>query len=193
MVFSICSHSPLGRLPKRAWEKMLYQPNFCCQCGEKIERREWKIWTSRRFCELCELDHKVADIFPKALIGIGVVIGVLGFGSYLQSKQPQQIPNFGKASRVQQEKSVVSPMANIQATDISSVQSQSSSPKEDSTARTLKSDTDLKTDEVPARPAVREQVFYCGALTKKGTPCSRRVKGRQRCWQHEGQPAAAPQ
>jgi hypothetical protein len=172
---------------------MLYQPSFCCQCGEKIERREWKIWTSRRFCELCELDHKIADVFPKALIGVGILIGIFGFGSYLQSKHPQQIASPGRAVTTQQDGPGVSPQVKKQATDISSVQSQSSSPKEDTTARTLKSDTNQRTDEVSTRPAVREQVFYCGALTKKGTPCSRRVKGRERCWQHAGQPADARQ
>lgn len=25
---------------------------------------------------------------------------------------------------------------------------------------------------------------YCGALTKKGTPCRRKVNGGGRCWQH---------
>ncbi len=172
---------------------MLYQPNFCCQCGEKIERAEWKPWTSRRFCELCELDHKLTDIIPKALIGVGVIIGIFGFGSYLQSTQRPQALNTGRALKAQPNKTDISPNSNIQATDISAVQSQPSSPKEDLTASTLKSDPAPKTEENPARSTVREQVFYCGALTKKGTPCSRRVKGKERCWQHAGQPAAAPQ
>lgn len=170
---------------------MLYQPNFCCSCGEKIERVEWKPWTSRRFCQLCELDHKLTDIVPKALIGVGVLIGVFGFGSYLQSRQPQQVPDSGKALKAEPRKAEITANSNIQATDISAVQSQSSSPQEHSTARTLKSDTALKTEGNSARPVAREQIYYCGALTKKGTPCSRRVKGRERCWQHVGQPAAA--
>jgi hypothetical protein len=35
-----------------------------------------------------------------------------------------------------------------------------------------------------------EPVYYCGAMTKKGTACTRRVKSPGRCWQHLGQPAA---
>lgn len=32
-----------------------------------------------------------------------------------------------------------------------------------------------------------KQVYYCGALTKKGTPCKHRVKHQgDRCWQHKG-------
>ena|SRR6185436_12209444 len=42
-------------------------------------------------------------------------------------------------------------------------------------------------------PAVTEEVYICGARTKKGTPCSRRVHGPVRCWQHKGMPAMKPQ
>ena len=38
-----------------------------------------------------------------------------------------------------------------------------------------------------------EVVYLCGAQTKKGTPCSRRVHGPVRCWQHKGAPAMVAQ
>ena len=41
-------------------------------------------------------------------------------------------------------------------------------------------------------PSTAEQVYICGARTKKGTPCSRRVHGPVRCWQHKGMPAMLP-
>ena len=41
--------------------------------------------------------------------------------------------------------------------------------------------------------APQEEVYLCGARTKKGTPCSRRVHGPVRCWQHKGSPAMLPQ
>ncbi len=38
-----------------------------------------------------------------------------------------------------------------------------------------------------ATAAVSEDnVYICGARTRKGTPCSRRVHGPVRCWQHKG-------
>jgi hypothetical protein len=37
-----------------------------------------------------------------------------------------------------------------------------------------------------------EDVYICGARTKKGTPCSRRVHGAIRCWQHKGLSAMLP-
>lgn len=39
---------------------------------------------------------------------------------------------------------------------------------------------------------VVEQSYICGARTKKGTPCSRRVRGPVRCWQHKGAVAMLP-
>jgi hypothetical protein len=41
-------------------------------------------------------------------------------------------------------------------------------------------------------PPVEEVIYICGARTKKGTPCSRRVHQPGRCWQHKGMPAMLP-
>ena len=38
-----------------------------------------------------------------------------------------------------------------------------------------------------------EAVYICGARTKKGTPCSRRVQHPTRCWQHKGMKAMLPE
>jgi len=40
--------------------------------------------------------------------------------------------------------------------------------------------------------ATIEETYICGARTKKGTPCSRRVHGPVRCWQHKGAKAMLP-
>ena len=46
----------------------------------------------------------------------------------------------------------------------------------------------------PTQPVttIEEKTYICGARTKKGTPCSRRVRGPVRCWQHKGAPAMLP-
>ena len=41
-------------------------------------------------------------------------------------------------------------------------------------------------------PVTIEQMYLFGARTKKGTPCSRRVHGPVRCWQHKGAKAMLP-
>jgi hypothetical protein len=38
-----------------------------------------------------------------------------------------------------------------------------------------------------------EVVYICGARTKKGKPCSRRVHQPARCWQHKGAKAMLPE
>jgi hypothetical protein len=44
----------------------------------------------------------------------------------------------------------------------------------------------------PVTQPTTEQVYICGARTKKGKPCSRRVHGPVRCCQHKGLPAMLP-
>ena len=44
----------------------------------------------------------------------------------------------------------------------------------------------------PAVNMIEADVYICGARTKKGTPCSRRVHGPVRCWQHKGMPSIIP-
>ena len=46
---------------------------------------------------------------------------------------------------------------------------------------------------VTSQPSTIEEIYICGARTKKGTPCSRRVHGPVRCWQHKGEKAMLPQ
>ena len=46
---------------------------------------------------------------------------------------------------------------------------------------------------VTTQPPTIEEVYICGARTKKGKPCSRRVHGPVRCWQHKGEKATLPQ
>jgi len=49
------------------------------------------------------------------------------------------------------------------------------------------------TNSTSAANTIEADVYICGARTKKGTPCSRRVHGPVRCWQHKGMPAMLPQ
>jgi hypothetical protein len=48
------------------------------------------------------------------------------------------------------------------------------------------------TDKPSTPVSTEEEVYLCGAETKKGTPCSRRVHGPVRCWQHKGARAMLP-
>jgi hypothetical protein len=46
--------------------------------------------------------------------------------------------------------------------------------------------SDANSNVGPTASLVEEDAYTCGARTKKGTPCSRRVHGPVRCWQHKG-------
>jgi hypothetical protein len=179
---------------------MLYKPKFCCECGVKVERIEWKLWTSRRFCCDCEIDKKAHEWLPKILAGVMVLFGLYGVGSRLlqPSEKPlniksgQEAANFSKNRQVSpagnvQSKSPAAAEANLNR--ISNVNQSLKTDSEPIRAESLRLDSKVS---APAKSAAAEPVYFCGAQTKKGTPCSRRVKGGGRCWQHAGQAAMLP-
>lgn len=168
---------------------MLYRPNFCCGCGERIERIDWKLWTSRRFCDLCATQHQVGEFLPRAVVGIGILIGILGFGSYLQSRPAPALPVAKKALFEQPARASAPAQPNKQATNGVASQSQTGLPVPAAPSTTQDAVKNMQRAAEPAR-ATTEAVYYCRAATKKGTPCSRRVKSpNTRCWQHSGMPA----
>jgi hypothetical protein len=147
----------------------MYTPNFCSECGAKRLRLRWHFWTSRRFCKHCARRLRKARLAPAwlamlALLGAGYVIG--------RVRRPSSPPLI--------------------------IERRSDSPlsdNEQSRASTLPRSTPSEGSQPESQgpPAVEEAVYICGARTKKGTPCSRRVRGPVRCWQHKGMPAMLPQ
>lgn len=179
-------------------EEMLFRPSFCANCGEKIDRAEWGIFTSRRFCQVCESEFKGQDLLPRFIVGLGILIGVLGIGGYLKSgavapetqlvRQPRKLVD-QPANTVQpaivEKPASVSGNANISIPPVPENLSKFSVPRTD--IRTQGSERPTKYQAEPV-----EAVYYCGASTAKGTPCKHRVKGNVRCFQHEGMPAMLP-
>lgn len=166
---------------------MSYKPKFCCQCGEKIERVGWNPLTSRRFCELCETEFSIYDKIP-LIVAVGILLfGLVGWVNYLRMpvKSPEiassqlirssQITNKPEANRV-------NPAVRTRTDNAAGNTANESVPTKNLTTRK---------PEIVSNSA-SEVSYFCGASTKKGMPCSRRVKGGGRCWQHEGQPAILP-
>ncbi len=184
---------------------MLYRPKFCCQCGDAIERENWKLWESRRFCELCKTEFMASDWIPRISVGIGFIFGIFFIGSFFQGtgKNTNESPvnnlsgsqiNQGKLVQKPENQNVLNPdnlpeNKNLVATP--SIQTQTNRQiavlttdlEQRSQAEKLKGQQNKK----------QELVYFCGAETKKGTPCTRRVKGGGRCWQHEGKDAMLPE
>lgn len=173
---------------------MFYTPKFCCHCGEKIERPQKSFTDSGRFCDVCKHDFVWQRFAPKGFIALMALVGIFGVGSYWRSgEKPLNVSarqftdnpaNSGKtaANRPPQ----VSPNSNVQ-------QSATANNVQVNGAQTpgLTSKKPVERLSVAPVPA-EETVYFCGAPTKKGTPCSRRVRGGGRCWQHTGQAALLP-
>jgi hypothetical protein len=146
----------------------MYRPNFCSECGAKIIRLHWRAWSSRKFCDDCAkhlLKHRltVPLLAASALLGIGVITGRAG-----RPAPPPLIIERSANSPLYKTSSA----ATNESHDIPTAESTNSHPPQGSQATTAK-----------------EVVYICGARTRKGTPCARRVHGPVRCFQHKGSPA----
>jgi hypothetical protein len=147
----------------------IYRPNFCAQCGERIIRLRWSLWTSRSFCDACFPEfRKQRWLSPLLRIGAFLCLGLVT-GRALRSKPAPLII----------ERNATVPSSSQQAADKSSDSIKTADAHGGSATETK-------------RVAGEEEVYLCGARTKKGTPCSRRVHGPVRCWQHKGMPAMLP-
>jgi hypothetical protein len=162
---------------------MFYKPKFCSDCGEKVERSDWKPWTSRRFCELCETDHKMGEWLPRMVFAVGILGAVFGLGTWLQ--RPEKPLNI---------------IRTVQAADLTGKTENAAPQAVRNTADPAESfktsDLNITNKEVsapqPQNPA-SDNVYYCGAATKQGMPCKRLVKGGGRCWQHIGKLPIKPE
>ena len=165
---------------------MLFRPSFCANCGEKVARADWGILTSRRFCQVCESEFKGHDLLPRFVVVLGILLGVFGVGSYLNSgtasdarvlRQPAKLIEQSAGPTIASSNPAMKgrePIAVAPAANISEPPAGYQTPPRAAPA-----------------PTSEEPTYFCGAETKKGTPCSRRVKGKTRCYQHAGMPSMA--
>lgn len=172
---------------------MLYRPKYCANCGETIERDHWTLLTSRRFCQVCESEYKGLDLVPRVVVGIGVIAGVLGLGSYLRSSSPPDNALLRPPRKLVEQ---AIPLAEAPVPAASNNRAAVNPGSNTITGPTEKRAAEQQPANArPVPPEIRTQVteaqYYCGAETKKGTPCMRKVKGNKRCYQHQGMPAMA--
>ena len=162
---------------------MLYKPNFCCNCGEKIERLDWNLLTSRRFCVACASENKAHDLVPRVAVAAGALALMFGFGSLWTSSGRAEPKAAETSVGIRSALPATDPVRPTEPTRTDPLPvSNAQSPEQARTASASPSAADQNTDK-----------YFCGALTKKGTPCSRKVKAKgQRCYQHEGRPEAPP-
>jgi hypothetical protein len=172
---------------------MFYKPTYCCHCGEKIESPEKLLWTSGRFCDVCSKEFSFQEWLPKIFILICVLFGFIGIGGFLKSGETTDV------AALKQNKSFSLETGAKNETDRNQAQNsnrQSVQKSESNTESNLTANTNKNPVEKPIKESEKteiEKIYFCGAATKKGTPCSRKVKGGGRCWQHKGQEALLAQ
>ncbi len=159
----------------------MYRPNFCSECGAKIIRLHWRPWSSRKFCDVCAVRlRKERFILPlaaaSALMGVGMVAGRAG-----RPAPPPLIIERHTDSPFFEERSDASEQPDV-SSDKSGSEKAGAAGLGSSSARANSFDTE----------STGEVVYICGARTKKGKPCSRRMRAPVRCWQHKGMPAMLP-
>lgn len=147
----------------------MYKPNFCADCGERVVRARWRVWTSRRFCAPCARGlgrrrFAVTAAFVFSLLGAGFLLG--------RASRPASAPP---------------PPVERGALPLAPAPLPAGAAPKTPAPRYGPDGSDA---ERPTDPD--ETVAICGARTKKGTPCQRRVRGLGRCWQHRGKPAILP-
>ena len=149
----------------------MYQPNFCAECGTRIERAHWRWWTSRRFCPGCEKSDRRGRVI-RLLVACLTLLGLgFGLGRALRPAPPPLVIERG---------AYISPAPATNAAQTSAA----------NRPPTPAAGPDGTPTERPTDP--NEVVSICGARTRKGTPCQRRVRGTGRCWQHLGNKAMLP-
>ena len=157
----------------------MYRPKFCAECGERVERARWRVWTSGRFCPACE-KHYGRRRFV-AMLAACISVAALSFvlGRAGRPAPPPLTIVRGGLPAIDRTTAQVGGNSggNAEASDVAKPTALSHDPSGTVT-------------EQPTDPL--EIVSTCGARTKKGTPCSRRVRGTGRCWQHVGRPAMIP-
>lgn len=144
-----------------------YRPNFCCECGHKIVRLRWFVWTSRKFCDKCFRRFAKSHWLRPTLSLCALLLFVVLLGRGCRRAPPPLI--IERPAPAAQ---------NSATTNSSSIPGGSTAARQSTTS--------------VAPTITTDDVYICGARTKKGTPCSRRVHGPVRCWQHKGIPAMLP-
>lgn len=164
---------------------MFYKPNFCAECGARIEAEARRFWSNGKFCRACAKRFRRASFVKAASL-----VAALAGGGFLA----------GRALRPSAPPVVIATMTPARESSIASVSSNgnANSAAQDSAKQSDSSNAKsggLKYGKsfVETPPDPNEIISSCGARTKKGTPCQRRVRGvGRRCFQHTGKPAMLP-
>ncbi|MDT4953411.1 MAG: hypothetical protein QOJ02_1549 [Acidobacteriota bacterium] len=165
----------------------MYKPNFCSECGSRIERSRWHLWTSRRFCSDCAPRFRKAQLLWPVVACVTLFTIGLVAGRAARPAPPPLIVERGELP------ALTTPATKDKGQAFGAEAETNTTAEASATAASKPEQAygpDGSATERPTDPA--EVVSICGARTQKGTPCQRRVRGTGRCWQHKGMPAMLP-
>jgi hypothetical protein len=134
---------------------------FCSVCGEQIKLRRGTFWPTRSFCARCSPRFRQARLLLVTLLTLSAAGGFL-LGRHVTRRETFYF--------------IGTP-----------VDTQTTSGPRSEDARD--SNSTAAEGRQPAAPA-DEPLAVCGARTKSGRPCQRKVRGGGYCWQHRGKKAA---
>jgi type IV secretory pathway VirB10-like protein len=181
---------------------MFYKAKYCAECASELQDYDESFLSRSRFCEICKSNFKSIEFFARfGGVGIAALATIFGVGSILK-KPPEKPLNVAKteiasvasAPKPTQKVENVKPEIAIQPKKVEANQQVALSSKQPETQpakQSFNKQMQQNMQEV-SQSLAAEAVYICGAKTKKGTPCSRKVKGNARCWQHLGQEAVMP-
>ena len=193
-ICTILSHSFFDSRPAFISDRT-YVPCSITHISAAIaERRsfaaKWTVLTSRHFCEFSAIEQKQHDLIPRAAAIAILLFGAAGFTAYIGGGKVNS-PDPTAAAKIRPLKSE-STQRDVNSQPARSARSDAAASTAANLDQPSSSSGNANTKQRAAqRNSSTEAVYYCGAMTKKGTACTRRVKSPGRCWQHLGQPAAS--
>ena len=142
--------------------------NFCANCGARLRRKGWRALLAGARCDDCA--SRLGRSATKALLLVGIVASAaFAFGKFLRPAPPSLII-YRPAN---------SPLSDTPVNFEAIAKGSANNQGHSSTAGNVGTPD--------------ETVYLCGARTKKGTPCRRRVHAAgDRCYQHKGMAAMVP-
>jgi hypothetical protein len=178
---------------------MLYRAKYCAECALELQDYGESFWLRSRFCEICKQEFKFVELISRfGGVTIAMIAMIFGIGTILQkpSERPlnvakTEIANIAPAPKPIQKNENIPPNNNVQPKKVEVDQQVALLSKQPETqpAKLKTVDTTRQNAHEVSQVSGTETVYMCGAKTKKGMPCSRKVKGSVRCWQHSGQDA----
>lgn len=149
----------------------MHRPNFCVECGERLALQGWRARLRSRFCHTCARRLGNSGFARSLAVLAVIVLSAFALGRWLRPAPPPLII----------QRTANSPLSDLPV-------------NLDGAAKLSRGEKENAASQQSANSgSIDDVVYLCGARTRKGTPCRRRVHfAGERCYQHKGMPAMVP-